>query len=90
VVGVDLLPEAAVLRAVDDEVRRDAAERLGQHQRRAAVQVAHGLRVRGSTGIVPRRKSSPHSVNSMPRCGAAAPGWRWRPRSSVVPNQMAI
>src|SRR5687767_2113291 len=50
-----------------------------------------GWRVRGSTGIVPRRKSSPHSMNSMPRCDASNPTWLARASSIVgLPNQIAI
>src|ERR1051325_1494693 len=50
-----------------------------------------GWCVRASTGMVPRRKSAPNSVNSMPRCEASSPAWLERASSMVgLANQMAM
>ena len=50
-----------------------------------------GWCTRGSTGMVPRRKSEPNSVNSMPRCEASRPMWLARASSMVgLANQIAI
>src|SRR5689334_19105012 len=50
-----------------------------------------GWRVCGTTGMVPRRKSAPNSMNRMPRCAASSPSWLAFASSTVgVPNQIAI
>src|ERR1044072_4583986 len=50
-----------------------------------------GWCTRGSTGMVPRRKSGPNSVNSMPRCEASRPMWLERASSTVgLANQIAM
>ena len=58
-VRIDLLPDTALLGAIDDERRADAAERFGERHRRTAVQDAERLPRPGVDGHFRLQKIRP-------------------------------
>src|SRR5512138_1325340 len=59
VIGIDLLADGPILRRVDDEARRDAAERFRERDGRAAMKNAEGL-----AGAVVDRQAAPEIIGA--------------------------